>query len=60
MLSQRLDGQQLLIPPGPLPVGHNLVLPEACPLPDELQGAWIEAAREYFAVPETEARRLEW
>ena len=50
MLRQRLDGEQLLIPPGPFPVGHDLALPEACPFPDELQGAGIKAAGEYFAV----------
>ena len=60
MLCQRLDGQQLLIPPGPFPVGHDLVPPEACPFPDELQSAGIKAAGQYLPVTETEARLPEW
>ena len=39
MLRQRLDTEQLLIPPGPFPVGHDLVAAQACPLPDELTEA---------------------
>jgi hypothetical protein len=50
MLCQRLDGEQLLIPPGPFPVGHDLVPPEPCPFPDELQGAGIEAASKHLSV----------
>src|SRR6266702_1965542 len=50
MLRQRLDGEQLLVPPGPFPVGHDLDPPEACPFPDELQSAGIEAAGEHLPV----------
>lgn len=60
MLRQRLDSEQLLIPPGPFPVGHDLVPPKLCPFPDELEGAGIEAASKHFSVHETEARRPEW
>ena len=50
MLRQRLDGQQLFIPPGPFPVGHDLVPPEVCPFPDEVQSARLEAAGEHLSV----------
>jgi predicted nicotinamide N-methyase len=50
MLCQRLDGEQMLISLGPFPVGRDLVPPEACPFPDELQGAGIEATGKYLAV----------
>ena len=48
MLRQRLDGEQLLILASPFPVGHDLVPPEACPFPDEVQSAGIEAAGEHL------------
>ena len=50
MLRQRLDGEQMLVLPGPFPVGHDLDPPEACPFPDELQSAGIEAAGEHLPV----------
>jgi hypothetical protein len=50
----------MLVPPGPFPVGHDLDPPEACPFPDELQSAGIEAAGEHLPFTETEARLPEW
>jgi hypothetical protein len=48
MLRQRLDTEQGLIPPGPFPVRHDLLLPEDRSFPDKLQGPRFETAGEHL------------
>jgi hypothetical protein len=51
MLRQRLDTEQLLIPPSPFPVDRDLVPPQGCPFSDELQSAGIKVAGEPLRSP---------
>jgi len=46
MLRQRLDTEQRLIPPGPFPVRHDLIPPQACPLrgPTQSSGSRVPAS----------------
>jgi hypothetical protein len=50
MLRQRVDAVQRLALSWAFPVREDLVVPEPCPFPDELQRAGFEAPREDFPV----------
>ena len=50
MLRQRIDAQQGLAPPGPLPVRQDLTTAEDGPFPDELKSPGVEAAGQHITV----------
>jgi hypothetical protein len=50
MLRQRIDAQQGLIPPGPLPVRQDLTTTEDSPLPDELKSPGLETTGQHVTV----------
>src|ERR1700760_327976 len=50
MLSQGLDAEQGLVPPGSLPIRQELIAPEFGPLSDETQSPSIETAGQHFTA----------
>ena len=50
ILRERWDAEQGLVLPGALPVGHDLLVPEAGPFPDELERPGLQAASKYVPV----------
>jgi len=50
MLSQWLDTEQRLVPPGPVPIRQQFIVTEIGPLSDKAQGPSVKAPGQHFTA----------